>query len=106
MSDVNTLQKEYEQLIKDNKVLIFMKGNPAMPMCGFSAFACETLKQHGVQNFAHVDILPDPNIRPAIKNITQWPTFPQIFINHEFVGGSDILGQMAQAGDLEKMLKV
>lgn len=105
MSDVETLKKDYESLIKENSVVIFMKGTPAMPMCGFSGYAIETLKNAGVNNPAYVDILSDENIRPAIKSITNWPTFPQIFIKQEFIGGSDILGQMAQSGDLQKALQ-
>ncbi len=98
MSDV---QNKINDLIKNNKVVIFMKGTPEAPMCGFSAQSIQVLRAVGAP-VVGVDVLSDPSIRQGIKDFTNWPTLPQIFINGEFVGGCDILTEMFQRGDLKK----
>ena len=89
-----------EQLVKDNGIVIFMKGSPSMPQCGFSANASAILRSYG-QPFAHFDVLSDPDVRQAVKDYAQWPTLPQVYIGGEFIGGSDILAQMHANGELK-----
>lgn len=100
MSDV---QSKINDLIKNNKVVVFMKGSPESPMCGFSAQTIQVLRAVGAPIFG-VDVLSDPTIRQGIKDFTSWPTIPQIFINGEFVGGCDIITEMFQRGDLKKSI--
>lgn len=88
------------QLVKDNPIVIFMKGSPSMPQCGFSANASGILRSYG-RPFAHFDVLSDPDVRQAVKDFGQWPTIPQIYIGGEFIGGSDILAQMHANGELK-----
>jgi monothiol glutaredoxin len=87
-----------------NNVVLYMKGTPAMPQCGFSAMASQILKNLGVE-FKSIDVLTDPAIRQGIKDFANWPTIPQLYIKGEFVGGSDIMKEMAQNGELLQMLK-
>ncbi|XP_067635443.1 uncharacterized monothiol glutaredoxin ycf64-like isoform X2 [Eurosta solidaginis] len=93
-----------KQLVKTNKVVIFMKGNPEAPKCGFSNAVVQILRMHGVQYDAH-DVLQSDVLRQSIKEFSDWPTIPQVYINGEFVGGCDILLQMHQSGDLIEELK-
>jgi monothiol glutaredoxin len=97
------LKQQLENDIKSNKVVIFMKGTPEQPMCGFSARTIEILKSYGSSLKAH-NVLASEEIRQGIKEYTNWPTIPQVFINGEFVGGCDIVTEMHQNGDLKKML--
>ncbi len=90
--------------IESNPVLLYMKGTPDFPQCGFSGRAAQILEQCGVE-FAYVNIFEDPEIRENLKFYSQWPTFPQLFVNGELVGGSDIMLQLFQSGELQKMLK-
>lgn len=99
----NTLEKIRKQ-IAENKVILYMKGSPDMPQCGFSAKATQILKSCGVE-FAYVDILANPDIRQTLPQYAQWPTFPQLYINSELVGGSDIMMEMYEKGELQEMLK-
>jgi Grx4 family monothiol glutaredoxin len=92
-----------EQLVKGNRLVLFMKGSPSQPQCGFSANAAGILRSYNVQ-LTHVDVLSDPDIRQAVKDYAQWPTIPQIFIDGEFIGGSDILQQMHASGELAEAL--
>ena len=92
-----------EQVISENKVVLFMKGSPDQPLCGFSANAAGILASTG-RAFAHVDVIADYEVRESIKDFSQWPTLPQIYIGGEFVGGSDILRQMSTDGSLVEML--
>lgn len=92
-----------EELIKGNAVVLFMKGSPDSPQCGFSATATGILRSYGVP-FAHVNVLADPDVREGVKQFSNWPTIPQIFINGEFIGGSDILQQLHAAGDLRQLV--
>lgn len=91
--------KKIEELTKKNKVVVFMKGNPEAPKCGFSNAVVQILRMHGVE-YDHHDVLSDDELRQGIKDFSNWPTIPQIFINGEFVGGCDILLQMHQNGEL------
>ena len=93
-----------EEVIKNNKVVLFMKGTPDMPQCGFSAATSDVLKNMGV-NFQGVDVLQDMEVREEVKTFSNWPTIPQLYINGEFVGGCDIVREMYQTGDLKKKLE-
>ncbi|GAB2271243.1 Monothiol glutaredoxin-S15, mitochondrial [Dionaea muscipula] len=93
-----------EQDVKENPVMIYMKGIPELPRCGFSSLAVRVLKEYNVPLSAR-NILEDPELKNAVKAFSNWPTFPQIFINGEFVGGSDIILSMHQNGELEEKLK-
>ncbi|XP_046384544.1 glutaredoxin-related protein 5, mitochondrial [Ischnura elegans] len=102
---VDYSQKEnVDKLVKNNKVVVFMKGVPEQPQCGFSNVVVQIFRMHGVQYDAH-DVLKDESLRQGIKNFSNWPTIPQVFIGGEFVGGSDIMLQMHQSGDLIEELK-
>ena len=90
--------------IQTNPVLLYMKGSPQMPQCGFSARAVQILQACGVE-FEHVDILQHPNIRQTLPQYANWPTFPQLYINSELVGGSDIMFELYESGELQEMLK-
>eukprot|EP00262_Sarcandra_glabra_P017176 TRINITY_DN57_c1_g1_i1.p1 TRINITY_DN57_c1_g1~~TRINITY_DN57_c1_g1_i1.p1 ORF type:complete len:173 (-),score=37.89 TRINITY_DN57_c1_g1_i1:179-697(-) len=93
-----------EQDVKENVVMIYMKGVPDAPRCGFSALAVRVLKEYGVPLSAR-NILEDPELKNGVKAFSHWPTFPQIFIKGEFVGGSDIILNMHQSGELKEKLK-
>ena len=97
-----------QDLIKDqvtkNKVVLYMKGSPDFPQCGFSSNAVGILRACGVQDFFSVNVLENPDIRQGIKEYANWPTIPQLYVNGEFVGGSDIVTEMYQNGELQKML--
>ena len=103
MSLDHTLQTRIETLLRDNRVVLFMKGQPQAPQCGFSAKAAGALDALDVE-YAHVDVLSDPEIREGIKVYGQWPTIPQLYIGGELVGGSDIISQMAASGELNAAL--
>lgn len=92
-----------EQLVKNNNVVLFMKGTRFFPQCGFSARAISILQQSGVK-FETVDVLSDAEIRQGIKDYANWPTIPQLYIKGEFVGGSDIMTSMFESGELQKAL--
>ena len=99
---------EIEELIKkqiaDNAVLLFMKGTPQFPQCGFSATSAQILTHLGVK-FTGMDVLQDPSIRQGIKDFSNWPTIPQLYVKGEFVGGCDILREMFQTGELQQFLE-
>ncbi|XP_071537304.1 uncharacterized monothiol glutaredoxin ycf64-like [Panulirus ornatus] len=99
--------KEYfDQLVGNSKVVVFMKGTPDMPRCGFSNAVVQILRMHGVEYNAH-NVLADESVRQGIKEYSEWPTIPQVFIDGEFIGGCDILLQMHQSGELiEELQKV
>ena len=98
-------QEKIRDTVTSNPVVLFMKGSPQMPMCGFSATATQILQLCGVENFVTVDVLQDPEIRQGIKEYAKWPTIPQLYVNGEFVGGSDIMREMYQSGELQKILE-
>jgi len=98
------LRQEIEKDIKNNKVVIFMKGTIDQPMCGFSGRAIQILQSYSVPVKGH-NVLADEQLRQGIKEFTNWPTIPQIFINGEFVGGADIISEMHENGELASLLK-
>ncbi|MBW4695940.1 MAG: Grx4 family monothiol glutaredoxin [Lyngbya sp. HA4199-MV5] len=98
-------QERLETLIKQNKIMVFMKGNKLMPQCGFSNNVVQILNTLGVP-FETADVLADPDIRQGIKEYSSWPTIPQVYIDGQFVGGSDILIELYQKGELQEMVEV
>ena len=92
-----------DEFVKSNKIAIFMKGSPTMPQCGFSANAAAILRSYD-KPLASFDVLSDPDVRQGVKDYSQWPTIPQVYINGEFLGGSDILMQMHQSGELKQLI--
>lgn len=98
------VQKIIHEQVTTHPVVLYMKGTPAMPRCGFSAAAAQILKVSGVQNLFTVDVLSDEGIRQGIKEYANWPTIPQLYIKGEFVGGSDIMKEMFDSGELKKLL--
>ena len=105
MSDqsTNPLRDEIQKAISENQVILFMKGVPEMPACGFSARTVAILQSLG-QPFAAVDVLPDPRIRQELSALSNWPTIPQLFVNGELVGGCDIVTEMYESGELHQTL--
>ena len=101
MSDV---QQRIDGIVKSNRVVLFMKGTAQFPMCGFSGRAIQILKACGVSDLKTVNVLEDDEIRQGIKGYSDWPTIPQLYVNGEFVGGSDIMTEMYQAGELQQTL--
>ena len=97
-------QDTIRDTVTQNKVVLFMKGSPQFPMCGFSASAAQILKACGVDKPHTVDVLQDEAIRQGIKEYANWPTIPQLYVNGEFVGGSDIMREMYQSGELQTLL--
>jgi monothiol glutaredoxin len=94
-----------DEKIKSAPVVIFMKGSPLLPQCGFSATAVEALRRSGAEQIESVDVLADPAVRQGIKEYTSWPTIPQIFIGGEFVGGCDIVTELFQKGELGQKIE-
>jgi monothiol glutaredoxin len=101
MSDV---QQRIDDLVKNNRVVLFMKGTVQFPMCGFSGRAVQILKACGVNDLTTFNVLEDEAVRQGIKEYANWPTIPQLYINGEFVGGSDIMMEMYQAGEVQQAL--
>jgi monothiol glutaredoxin len=99
------LRNKVEEKVKSAPVVIFMKGTPDFPACGFSNRAVQVLRAAGVDNLAAVDVLADDPLWDALEDFTQWPTVPQIFINGQFVGGCDIISEMYERGELQQALK-
>ena len=97
-------QEKIRQQVSGNPVVLYMKGSPDAPMCGFSATAVQILEACGVENVATVDVLADQDIRQGIKEFSSWPTVPQLYVNGQFVGGADIMQEMYQSGELQKLL--
>ena len=101
MSDV---QQRIDELVKNNRVVLFMKGTAQFPQCGFSGRAIQVLKACGASDLKTVNVLEDEGIRQGIKDYANWPTIPQLYVNGEFVGGSDIMMEMDQAGELQPLI--
>ncbi len=99
------VQERIKQTVTGNRVVLYMKGSPQMPQCGFSASALQILKACGVVEMTTVDVLADAEVRQGIKEFANWPTIPQLYIKGEFVGGSDIMREMFQSGELQKILQ-
>jgi monothiol glutaredoxin len=94
-----------KETVTGHPVVLFMKGTAQFPQCGFSGRAIQLLKACGVENVVTVNVLEDPAIRQGIKEYSNWPTIPQLFVKGEFVGGSDIMGEMFESGELQTLLK-
>jgi monothiol glutaredoxin len=101
MSDT---QQRIDQLVKGHRVVLFMKGTAQFPMCGFSGRAIQILKACGVQDLVTVNVLEDEEVRQGIKAYANWPTIPQLYVDGEFLGGSDIMMEMYQSGELQQAL--
>ena len=101
---MSTIKERIEKEISGNKVVIYMKGTAQMPQCGFSAATCEAFNQLGVK-YHTVNVLEDTEIREGIKQFTNWPTIPQVFVNGKFVGGCDITKELFESGELKKLVE-
>ena len=99
-----SVQDKIHQQVTSSPVVLYMKGTPQFPQCGFSAKAVQILRACGIKEFAAVNVLEDPEVRQGIKEYANWPTIPQLYVNGQFVGGSDIMGEMYQSGELQKLL--
>jgi monothiol glutaredoxin len=99
------LVSKVEEKVKSSKVVIFMKGTPQFPQCGFSSRAIQTLKAAGATDIVGVDVIADDPLWEALEDFTKWPTVPQVFINGQFVGGCDIVTEMHERGELQDALK-
>ncbi|HET9700227.1 MAG TPA: Grx4 family monothiol glutaredoxin [Burkholderiales bacterium] len=100
-----SVQDTIRQQVKGHRVVLYMKGTPDFPQCGFSANAVRILEMCGANDIFAVNVLEEPEIRQGIKEYANWPTIPQLYVNGEFVGGSDIMTEMYQNGELQKLLK-
>ena len=101
MADVKS---RIDELLTKNKVVLFMKGSPQFPQCGFSATVVQVLDRVGVTNFKDINVLSDAEIREGIKQFTNWPTIPQLYVKGEFIGGCDIVREMYESGELKELL--
>jgi len=97
-------QEKIRQQVSENRVVLYMKGTPDAPQCGFSAAAVQILEACGADEVATVNVLADADIRQGIKQFSNWPTIPQLYVDGEFVGGADIMREMYQSGELQKLL--
>ena len=102
MSDVQTWIKE---TVTTNPVVLFMKGTAQFPQCGFSGRAIQLLKASGADNLVTINVLEDPAVRQGVKDYANWPTVPQLYVNGEFIGGSDIMNEMFESGELQALIK-
>jgi len=101
MSDV---QEWIKETVTQNPVVLFMKGTAQFPQCGFSGRAIQLLKANGAENIVTINVLEDPTVRQGIKDYSNWPTIPQLYIKGEFIGGSDIMNEMHESGELKTLL--
>ena len=100
----DAISQRINQDINDNEVVLFMKGSPVFPQCGFSATVVQVLSHLGVK-FKGIDVLQDPGLRQGIKEFSSWPTIPQLYVKGEFVGGCDIIREMFQSGELQELME-
>ena len=100
----SVVHERIKQDVTSNPVVLYMKGTPVFPQCGFSAAVVQILSELGVK-FKGVDVLTDPEIRQGVKEFSSWPTIPQLYVKGEFVGGSDIMNEMFESGELQTLLK-
>jgi monothiol glutaredoxin len=98
------IQTFIDKTVKDHPVVLFMKGTAQFPQCGFSGRAIQLLKQSGAANIVTINVLEDDEVRQGIKEYSNWPTIPQLYVNGEFIGGADILTEMHESGELKKLL--
>jgi monothiol glutaredoxin len=101
---MSNVQETLRDQVTKNRVVLYMKGTPQFPQCGFSATVAEILKRSGVDEYFSVNVLADPEIRQGIKEFSDWPTIPQLYVDGEFVGGCDIIREMYASGELQKVL--
>ena len=101
---MNEVQQRIDELVKGNRVVLFMKGTAQFPMCGFSGRAIQILKACGATDLKTFNVLEDDGVRQGIKDYASWPTIPQLYVNGEFVGGSDIMMEMYESGELLQAL--
>jgi monothiol glutaredoxin len=101
---MSNVQETLRDQVTKNRVVLYMKGTPQFPQCGFSATVAEILKRCGVDDYFSVDVLADPEIRQGIKEFANWPTIPQLYVDGEFIGGCDIVREMYASGELQKVL--
>jgi len=101
---MTNINEKIKDIINKNDVVLFMKGTPEMPQCGFSMTVCNILKELKVK-FSGINVLADPEIRQGIKDFSNWPTVPQLYVKGEFIGGCDIAKEMYEKGELQKILK-
>jgi monothiol glutaredoxin len=99
------IKQRIKEQVTAAPVVLYMKGTPQAPQCGFSALAVQVLNACGVSEFQSFNVLADPEIRQGVKEYASWPTVPQLYVNGEFVGGSDIMREMYQSGELQKLLE-
>jgi monothiol glutaredoxin len=102
---MNDVQSWIKETVTKSPVVLFMKGTAQFPQCGFSSRAVQLLKASGVENIATVNVLDDADVRQGIKEYSNWPTIPQLYVNGEFIGGSDIMNEMFESGELQALLK-
>lgn len=100
----STIAERIRQDLRQNNVVVYMKGTPAFPQCGFSAAVIQIL-EHLEVNYKSVDVLSDPGVRQGVKDFANWPTVPQVYVKGEFIGGCDIVREMYETGELQRMLK-
>ena len=101
---MSEVQQRIDGIVNGHRVVLFMKGTAQFPMCGFSGRAVQILKACGVSDLATVNVLEDEDIRQGVKEYANWPTIPQLYIDGEFIGGSDIMMEMYQSGELKQLL--
>jgi monothiol glutaredoxin len=104
MNPTDPTQQRIEEIVKSSDVVLFMKGTAQSPMCGFSSRAIQVLKACGVDKPATVNVLEDEEIRSGVKEYSNWPTIPQLYVKGEFIGGSDIMMEMYESGELQQVL--
>ncbi len=102
---MNDIQNFLKETIDENFVVLFMKGTPKFPQCGFSGQAVQILRKCGTKDLFAVDVLKDERIRESIKKFSNWPTIPQLYVNGEFIGGTDIMNELNKTGELEALLR-
>ena len=98
------IHEKIRHQVSSNRIVLYMKGTPQFPQCGFSSVAVEILKRCGVSDMLTVDVLQDPDIRQGIKEFSDWPTIPQLFVDREFIGGADIMRELFHSGDMQNIL--
>jgi monothiol glutaredoxin len=103
--EAQSVHEFIDQTVRSNPVVLFMKGTAQFPQCGFSGRAIQILKANGITKLVTVNVLEDDEVRQGVKAYSSWPTVPQLYVNGEFVGGSDIMGEMHESGELKKMLE-
>jgi len=103
--EVDEVQQKLKQLVTENNIVLFMKGSPDSPQCGFSRTVAQVLQQEGCNDYAYVDVLKYPEVRDGVKKFSDWPTIPQLYVKGEFIGGCDIVTQMHADKELSEVLK-